>query len=276
MSSLRESSFRESQSLMRNRRKGTEMKKFLIAGNWKMNKTSAEAAAFAEELKAKNLPNAKDVCVLAPFTSIEKLGKGLEGSGIGFGAQNVHFEPNGAYTGEVSVAMLQELGIGYCVIGHSERREYFAETDETVNKKLKVLLQAGITPILCVGESLEVREQGGEQTFVAGQVIADFTGIAAADAAKIVIAYEPIWAIGTGKTATPDQAEEMCAFIRGVVSGIYDNATGDSMLILFGGSMKPSNAKELLEKPDINGGLIGGASLKVDDFAAIAEAAASL
>ena len=203
------------------------MKKFLIAGNWKMNKTSAEAAAFAEELKAKNLPNAKDVCVLAPFTSIEKLGKGLEGSGIGFGAQNVHFEPNGAYTGEVSVAMLQELGIGYCVIGHSERREYFAETDETVNKKLKVLLQAGITPILCVGESLEVREQGGEQTFVAGQVIADFTGIAAADAAKIVIAYEPIWAIGTGKTATPDQAEEMCAFIRGVVSGIYDNATGD-------------------------------------------------
>lgn len=276
MSSLRESSFRESQSLMRNRRKGTEMKKFLIAGNWKMNKTSAEAAAFAEELKAKNLPNAKDVCVLAPFTSIEKLGKGLEGSGIGFGAQNVHFEPNGAYTGEVSVAMLQELGIGYCVIGHSERREYFAETDETVNKKLKVLLQAGITPILCVGESLEVREQGGEQTFVAGQVIADFTGIAAADAAKIVIAYEPIWAIGTGKTATPDQAEEMCAFIRGVVSGIYDNATGDSMLILYGGSMKPSNAKELLEKPDINGGLIGGASLKVDDFAAIAEAAASL
>jgi len=261
---------------MRNRRKGTEMKKFLIAGNWKMNKTAAEAAAFAEELKAKNLPNAKDVCVLAPFTSIEKLGKGLEGSGIGFGAQNVHFEPSGAYTGEVSVAMLQELGIGYCVIGHSERREYFAETDETVNKKLKVLLQAGITPILCVGESLEVREQGGEQTFVAGQVIADFTGIAAADAAKIVIAYEPIWAIGTGKTATPDQAEEMCAFIRGVVSGIYDNATGDSMLILYGGSMKPSNAKELLEKPDINGGLIGGASLKADDFAAIAEAAASL
>ena len=238
------------------------MKKFLIAGNWKMNKTSAEAVAFAEELKAKNLPNAKDVCVLAPFTALEKLGKAFEGSGIGFGAQNVHFEPKGAFTGEVSVAMLQEFGIGYCVIGHSERREYFAETDETVNKKLKVLIEAGITPILCVGESLEVREQGGEQTFVAGQVIADFAGIPAADA--------------TGKTATPEQAEDMCAFIRGVVSGIYDNETGNEMLILYGGSMKPSNAKELLEKPDINGGLIGGASLKADDFAAIAEAAASL
>ena len=276
MNSLKARNFRELQSSTRNKREEIKMKKFLIAGNWKMNKTSAEAAAFAEELKAKNLPNAKDVCVLAPFTSIGALGKGLEGSGVGFGAQNVHFEPKGAFTGEISVSMLQELGVGYCVIGHSERREYFAETDETVNKKLKVLIEAGITPILCVGESLEIREQGGEQTFVAGQVIADFADIPAADAAKIVIAYEPIWAIGTGKTATPEQAEEMCAFIRGVVSGIYDNATGDGMLILYGGSMKPSNAKELLEKPDINGGLIGGASLKVEDFAAIAEAAASL
>ena len=241
-----------------------------------MNKTSAEAAAFAEEIKAKGLSNAKDVCVLAPFTLIEGLGKALEGSGIGFGAQNVHFEPSGAFTGEISVPMLEDLGVKYCIVGHSERREYFNETDETVNAKLKALIAAGITPILCVGETLEIREQGGEQTFVAGQVIADFSGIPAADAAKVVIAYEPIWAIGTGKTATPDQAEEMCAFIRGVVSGIYDQATGDDMLILYGGSMKPSNAKELLEKPDINGGLIGGASLKADDLAAIAEAAASL
>jgi len=252
------------------------MKKFLIAGNWKMNKTSAEAAEFAEALKAKELPNAKDVCVLAPFTLIGGLGKAFEGTGIGFGAQNVHFEPSGAFTGEISVPMLKDLGVGYCIVGHSERREYFAETDKTVNLKLKALLQAGITPILCVGESLEIREQGGEQTFVAGQVIADFDGIGTEDAAKVVIAYEPIWALGTGKTATPDQAEEMCAFIRGVISGIYDDATGDSMLILYGGSMKPSNAKELLEKPDINGGLIGGASLKADDLAAIAEAAASL
>ena len=252
------------------------MKKFLIAGNWKMNKTIAEAKEFAEAIKAKELPNAKDVCILAPFTMLAELGKALEGSGIGFGAQNVHFEPSGAFTGEISVPMLKELGVGYCAVGHSERREYFAETDKTVNLKLKALLEAGITPILCVGESLEIREQGSEQSFVAGQVIADFEGIGAADAAKIVIAYEPIWAIGTGKTATPEQAEEMCAFIRGVISGIYDEATGDNILILYGGSMKASNAKELLEKPDINGGLIGGASLKVDDFASIATDAASL
>ncbi|MBO5514460.1 MAG: triose-phosphate isomerase, partial [Mogibacterium sp.] len=196
--------------------------------------------------------------------------------GIGLGAQNCHFEESGAFTGEISIPMLKEIGIDYCIIGHSERREYFNETDLTVNKKLKALLQAGITPILCVGESLEIREQGTEQTFVAGQVIADFEGIGPADAAKIVIAYEPIWAIGTGKTATPDQAEEMCAFIRGVLSGIYDNATGDAMIIQYGGSMKAANAKELLEKSDINGGLIGGASLKADDFAAIAGAAAEL
>jgi len=252
------------------------MKKFLIAGNWKMNKTIAEAKEFAEAIKAKNLPNEKDVCICAPFTTLAALGDALKGSEIGFGAQNVHFEQSGAFTGEISVSMLQEIGVGYCVVGHSERREYFAETDKTVNLKLKALLEAGITPILCVGETLEIREQGSEQTFVAGQVVEDFEGIPAADAAKIVIAYEPIWAIGTGKTATPDQAEDMCAFIRGVISGIYDNGTGDSMLILYGGSMKPSNAKELLEKPDINGGLIGGASLKADDFAAIAEAAASL
>ena len=251
------------------------MKKFLIAGNWKMNKTRAEAVQFAEELKAKNLANAKDVCVLAPFTALADLGCALEGSGIGFGAQNVHFKESGAYTGEVSVPMLMDLGVDYCVIGHSERREYFAETDETVNLKLKALLEAGITPILCVGESLEVREEGTAQTFVAGQVVADFEGIGPADAAKIVIAYEPIWAIGTGKTATPEQAQEVHAFVRKMLAEIL-GPVADKIRILYGGSMKPSNAKELLEKPDINGGLIGGASLKADDFAAIAEAAASL
>lgn len=252
------------------------MKKFLIAGNWKMNKTASEALDFCKELAAKNLTNAKDVAVLVPFTDLKEAKEGLTGSGIGFGAQNVHFEESGAFTGEISVPMLKEIGVDYCVVGHSERREYFAETDETVNKKLMALLSAGITPILCVGESLEVREQGGEQTFVAGQILADFAGIPASEAAKIVVAYEPIWAIGTGKTATPEQAEEMCAFIRGVLGGNYDNSTADSMLILYGGSMKASNAKELLEKPDINGGLIGGASLKIDDFKAIADAAAEL
>ena len=252
------------------------MKKFLIAGNWKMNKTEAEAEEFITGLKAKGLSKPEQVCVCVPFTDLKTVKKALEGTGISIGAQNCHFEESGAFTGEVSVPMLKEIGIDYCVIGHSERREYFNETDVSVNKKLKALLQAGITPILCVGESLEIREQGTEQTFVAGQVIADFDGIGIADAAKIVIAYEPIWAIGTGKTATPDQAEEMCAFIRGVLSGIYDNETGDAFIIQYGGSMKPGNAKELLEKKDINGGLIGGASLKVDDFAAIAEAAAGI
>lgn len=261
------------------------MKKYLIAGNWKMNKTRSEAVAFADELKAKNLNNAKDVCIIAPFTALADLGSALEGSGIRFGAQNVHFKESGAYTGEISVPMLKDIGVDYCVIGHSERREYFAETDETVNLKLKALLEAGIIPILCVGESLEVREQGAAMTFVAGQISEDFKDIPAQDAAKIVVAYEPIWAIGTGKTASPDQAEEMCGFIRGIIGGLYaaDDTSeysvddvADSMLILYGGSMKPSNAKELLEKPDINGGLIGGASLKADDFAAIAEAAASL
>ena len=217
------------------------MKKFLIAGNWKMNKLTSEAAAFAEELKAKNFSNADEVALLVPFTQLTAVGEGLKGSGIGFGAQNVHFEKSGAFTGEISIPMLQEIGVDYCIIGHSERREYFGETDATVNSKLKALLEAGITPILCVGESLEVREGKGEQTFVA-----------------------------------PEQAEEMCAFIRGVFGGMYDNKAADEILILYGGSMKPSNAADLLAKPDINGGLIGGASLKVDDFSAIIDAAAAL
>ena len=252
------------------------MKKFLIAGNWKMNKTIAEAKEFAEAIKAKNLSNAEDVAILAPFTQLTTLGCALEGSGIKFGAENVHFEPSGAYTGEISVPMLSEIGVDYCIVGHSERREYFNETDKTCNLKLKALLEAGITPILCVGESLEVREGQGEQTFVAGQIVADFDGIPMDLVSKIVVAYEPIWAIGTGKTATPEQAEEMCAFIRGVLAGLYSNETADEVLILYGGSMKPSNAAELLAKPDINGGLIGGASLKVDDFCGIADAAAAL
>ena len=252
------------------------MNKYLIAGNWKMNKLAAEAKEFTEELAAMKLSNEDEVAVLVPFTDLKEVGEALKDSKIGFGAQNVHFEESGAFTGEVSVPMLKEIGVDYCVVGHSERREYFAETDDSVNKKLRALLAAGITPILCVGESLDVREQGGEQTFVASQIVADLEALSAEDVSKTVIAYEPIWAIGTGKTATPEQAEEMCAFIRGVVSGMHDNEVGDSVLILYGGSMKPSNAKELLEKPDINGGLIGGASLKLDDFKAIADAAAAL
>ena len=252
------------------------MKKFLIAGNWKMNKTIAEAREFAEALAEKKFENAEEVAILAPFTQLVTLGEVFKNTGIGFGAENVHFEPSGAYTGEISVPMLQEIGVDYCIVGHSERREYFAETDKTCNLKLKALLEAGITPILCVGESLEVREGKGEQTFVASQLIADLEGIPADFLSRIVIAYEPIWAIGTGKTATPDQAEEMCAFIRGVIGGMYSNEIADEMLILYGGSMKASNAADLLAKPDINGGLIGGASLKVEDFSAIVNAANEL
>lgn len=253
------------------------MKKFLIAGNWKMNKTTAEAVEFAKQIKEKNLANANDVAIMAPFTQLVSLKRELEGTGISVGAQNVHFELSGAYTGEISVPMLKEIGVDYCVVGHSERREYFNETDETVNKKLKVLLENGIKPILCVGEALTVRESGGEQTFVASQLFADLEGIYPQELDNIVIAYEPIWAIGTGKTATPEQAEEMCAFIKGIVSGMYEDRTiGDNLMVLYGGSMKASNAQDLLAKPDINGGLIGGDSLKVDNFATIANAANEL
>lgn len=253
------------------------MKKFLIAGNWKMNKTTAEAVEFAQSIKEKNLANAEDCAIMAPFTQLTELKKALEGSGIKVGAQNVHYEPSGAYTGEISIPMLKEIGVDYCVIGHSERRQYFNETDDTCNRKLKALLENGIKPILCVGESLEVREAGGEQTFVAGQLFADLEGIYPQELDNIVIAYEPIWAIGTGKTATPEQAEEMCAFIRGIVSGMYeDRAIGDNLVVLYGGSMKAGNAYDLLAKPDINGGLIGGDSLKVDAFSTIADAANSL
>ena len=253
------------------------MRKFLIAGNWKMNKTTAEAVEFANALKAKNVANAEDCAIMAPFTQLVELKKALEGTGVKVGAQNVHFEPSGAYTGEISVPMLKEIGVDYCVIGHSERRQYFNETDETCNRKLKALLENGIKPILCVGESLEVREGHGEQTFVAAQLFADLEGIYKDELKNVVIAYEPIWAIGTGKTATPAQAEEMCAFIKGIVSGMYeDPAVGDNLMVLYGGSMKAGNAHDLLSQPDIDGGLIGGDSLKVDNFATIAEAAQSL
>lgn len=252
------------------------MKDFLIAGNWKMYKTTAEAVAFAEELKAMNLPNADKVAVMAPFTQLAELVKAFEGTGIGVGAQNVHFEKEGAFTGEISVDMLKETGVQYCVIGHSERRQYFGETDETVGKKIRVLLDADITPIVCVGETLEQREAGMPQIVVGNQIMNAFAGLTEADVRKLVIAYEPIWAIGTGKTATPEQAEDMCGFIAGMIEGIYGEVAGDRVKVLYGGSMKPANAKELLSMPSIKGGLIGGASLKADSLAEIAAAAYEL
>lgn len=252
------------------------MKKFLIAGNWKMNKSIAEAKLFADQLKCERIAHPEQLAVIAPFTQLETLKRELDGTGIKVGAQNVHFEKSGAYTGEISVPMLKELDIDLCIVGHSERREYFAETDSTVNMKLKALLNAGITPILCVGESLEIRETGNAMLFVSGQITEDLDGLTPAEVEQIVIAYEPIWAIGTGKTATPDQAEEMCGFIRGMIEGMYGRETAEGMIIQYGGSMKPSNADELLKKPDINGGLIGGASLEVGTFMKIAKAAFKL
>lgn len=253
------------------------MRNFLIAGNWKMNKTTKEALEFACELKEllKNPANVTSA-IIAPFTQLEHLKEALTGTGIKLGAQNVHYERSGAFTGEISVDMLDEIGIDFCVVGHSERRQYFAETDKTVNLKLKTLLAAGIKPILCVGESLEAREGGSECEFVRDQVISDFEGIDQDEAANVVIAYEPIWAIGTGRTATPEQAEDMCAFIRGLIEQLYGRETADDILILYGGSMKPENAGELLSKPDIDGGLIGGASLKANTFAEMAKTAAEL
>lgn len=252
------------------------MKKFLIAGNWKMNKSIAEAKLFADQLKGENIVHPEQLAVIVPFTQLETLKRELDGTGIKVGAQNVHFEKSGAYTGEISVSMLKELDIDLCIVGHSERREYFAETDSTVNMKLKALLNAGITPILCVGESLEIREAGNAMLFVSGQITEDLDGLTPAEVEQIVIAYEPIWAIGTGRTATPDQAEEMCGFIRGMIEGMYGRETAEGMIIQYGGSMKPSNADELLKKPDINGGLIGGASLEVGTFMEIAKAAFKL
>lgn len=249
------------------------MRDILIAGNWKMNKTTAEALAFAEEVKGIEAGDNVDLAILAPFTQIGALKDAFEDSDILVGAQNVHQMPSGAYTGEISADMLDELDIHYCIVGHSERREYFKETDADVNAKLKALLAKGITPILCVGEPLNVREMGGHLTHVGVQVHLDLAGIPITEIKNIVIAYEPIWAIGTGKTATPEEADMMCGFIRGIIEGLYDDVSAERIQILYGGSMKPENAAELLAKENIDGGLIGGASLKADSFIELAKIA---
>lgn len=249
------------------------MKRFFIAGNWKMNKTIREAKAFADEFKTMMPAKTDEIAIIAPFTQIAALKEAFVDTEVKIGAQNVHFEPSGAFTGEISVDMLTELGVDCCIVGHSERREYFAETDETVNKKLKALYDASIMPILCVGENLATRETGGEKDFVEKQIRVDFDGISAEDAAKTVIAYEPIWAIGTGRTATDEQAEEMCRAIREMIGELYDEYVAKDMIIQYGGSVKPQNAKAILAMPDINGALVGGASLDPEKFTAIVVAA---
>ena len=240
-----------------------------IAGNWKMFKTKADASAFAEEFKALYKGTDVQAAVCAPFTDLELLVEAFKGTGIGVGAQNVHFADEGAFTGEISAAMLEEIGVDYCIVGHSERRQYFGETDETVNLKLKKLLAGPIRPIMCVGESLEQRDAGELFDVVRRQLTEGLAGIAAEDVRRVVIAYEPIWAIGTGRTATPEQAEEMCAFIRQVLIELYDEDTADEMILQYGGSVKPANATEIMNMDEIDGALVGGASLKAADLMAI-------
>lgn len=238
-----------------------------IAGNWKMFKTKMEALEFADEFKKIYGDTDVKTAICAPFTALETLVEAFRDTNIGVGAQNVHFEEEGAFTGEISVSMLKEIGVDYCIVGHSERREYFGETDETVNLKLKKLLRdSDIIPILCVGENLAQREAGKEQDIVINQLTADFAGLTHEEAAKVVIAYEPIWAIGTGKTATPEQAEEMCALIRNTVEKLYDEDTCDKVIIQYGGSVKPENATEIMNMDEIDGALVGGASLIPSKF----------
>lgn len=247
------------------------MRKKLIAGNWKMYKTTAEAVAFAQEfgMLAADADIKHGIAICAPFTQLSALANALVESGIGLGAQNMHFEEEGAYTGEVSAAMLAEIGIDYCIIGHSERRQYFAETDETVNKKLHTAFNHGIVPILCVGEVLSQRDADEHFNVVREQIEADLKGLADTDVSKIVIAYEPVWAIGTGRTASPEQAEEMCGFIRNEIVRLYGTETAEAVCIQYGGSVKPENAKEILFQPNIDGALVGGASLVPAAFLAL-------
>ena len=249
-------------------------RKTIIAGNWKMNKNATETKKFAEELKT-ILPRAKwcDVVVCVPFVNIPAALKAFKDMRVAVGAENLYFEPNGAYTGEVSADMLRDLGVKYVIIGHSERRQYFGETDITVNKKVHAALEAGLHPIICVGESLEQREMGVTMELIALQVKSALSGVAADKVRKCVIAYEPIWAIGTGKTATAEQAGEVCGNIRATIRALYGARVARSVTIQYGGSMNPKNAAELLAQPDIDGGLIGGAALKPEQFVDIINAA---
>ena len=240
------------------------MRKKIIAGNWKMNKTPSEAVALINELKPLVANEDVDVVFCVPAISIVPAMEAAKGSNINIGAENMYFEESGAYTGEIAPNMLTDVGVKYVIIGHSERREYFAETDATVNKKVLKAFEHGITPIICCGETLEQREQGVAVDFIRQQIKIAFLNVTADRAKEAVIAYEPIWAIGTGKTATSDQAEEICAAIRECIAEVYDDATAAAIRIQYGGSMNAGNAAELLAKPDIDGGLVGGASLKAE------------
>lgn len=239
-------------------------RKRIIAGNWKMNMTPSEAVKLVEELKPLVVNDDVDVVYCVPAIDIVPVVEAVKGTNVHVGAENFYIEDKGAYTGEISAPMLVDAGVKYVIIGHSERREYFKEDDAFLNKKVKKAIASGLTPILCCGETLEQREMGVTMDWIRLQIKSDLAGVAADDVKNLVIAYEPIWAIGTGKTAASDQAEEVCKGIRELIAEVYDTDTAEAVRIQYGGSMNAGNAKELLAKPNIDGGLIGGASLKAE------------
>jgi len=245
----------------------------IIAGNWKMFKTVPEAVAFVEQVKGKAEAAGVESVICAPFTALPALVEAVKGTTLKIGAQNLHFEDSGAFTGEVSGIMLKDLGVDYVIVGHSERRQYFAETDETVNKKLHAAFKHGLTPILCVGEKLEEREAGRTNEVNRTQTVAALAGLTAEQAAQVVIAYEPIWAIGTGKSSTAADANEAIAYIRSVVGELYGAEVAGKIRIQYGGSVKPNNVAEYLGQPDIDGALVGGASLEPASYVALVEGA---
>jgi triosephosphate isomerase (TIM) len=253
------------------------LRKKLIAGNWKMNKTSSDGVTLVQEIVAEvGRVTDVDIVVCPPFTALEAAGKALDGSGVKLGAQNMHPEASGAYTGEISAAMLRAIFANYVILGHSERRTYFAETDAFINQKVLAALKNQLKPILCVGETLAERESGSTLKVVQTQLEAGLEGVGKDLATSVVIAYEPVWAIGTGKVATTEQAQEVHAFIRGLLVKLFGEAAANKVRILYGGSMKPANAPELLAQKDIDGGLIGGASLESRSFTDLVKAAAAV
>ena len=246
------------------------MRKKVIAGNWKMNKTNTEAVEMLTELKelVKGIDNV-GIIIGAPFTALSDAVKAVKGSNIAIAAENVYPKDSGAYTGEISPVMLKSIGVEYVILGHSERREYFKESDEFINEKVKAVLAAGMLPILCIGEKLEERESGKTAEVTETQIRGGLKDLTAEEAKKVIVAYEPVWAIGTGRTATPEMAQETHRQVRDVLVSMFGNETAEEMIIQYGGSMKPDNAVELLAQKDIDGGLIGGASLKASSFAEI-------
>lgn len=241
------------------------MRKVIIAGNWKMNKTVSESVEFIEELKKEELDKEVECVVCAPFISLERMSVASKNTAIKLGAQNVSQYDNGAYTGEISTSMLKDLNMEYVILGHSERRQYFLETNEVINQKVQKVLSSKMTPILCVGETLEERESGKMNDVIATQIKEGLANLSFEQAKGVVVAYEPIWAIGTGKTATSDQANEMAMFIRKQLRKLFQDVAED-ISILYGGSVKPNNIKEIMAQSDIDGALVGGAALKVDSF----------